>query len=567
MLIKTARVEDALAAARRIEAPYIQSQVFLALAEEMDNADKTGEAKSTADEALTSVIKVEDSNDKVELCLAIARLMKKLKVIDKAKEAAGIGLDAASNSKADLSKADLSNIFLIQYNIIDLSNLTGVLADLGETDKAKRAADIIFKLVSSIDLESVEDQCLTAAANALIQAGETNKAFELLNKITDLNERCLLFKNAAKKLSEIQKLPDAKQAAHNALDAAKTFEKNPKIEDEIKTETLSQAARALTRIGDQDTALKLPTEFKEAGESAIKAAVADEMADMKNINGALGLIDGVNDEDLKASILIKSAKELITLNRITEAAEVANKAFTAATGITITEDNLDKYLLRFGQVAKVMFKLGRTDKAREAIIKALIAGTKYANPYSNVQYYMNELTRMLVEADGKDEALRIFDEVNQPETQFKYYAQVAKLLTLINKNEAEMIADKSLYIIGTMEAIPQARSLPDTAQIMLKIGATNKAREIQTKLVALATEKPLGGEGRSFTFAEAAKIQAKTGSLYQAHQIASQCSVPFNKLDAYTIILIEHIRQQDDNLATLFYESQEAEQQVNNRFD
>ncbi len=213
------------------------------------------------------------------------------------------------------------------------------------------------RVVSSLDAGKMDS--IKHWMRALVRTGNTERAIEISNGITDPKEKAIVFTAIATELAKTGDVNAAKKVAAQALEVVEQIN----VKDD--------KAQNFSAIAEEFDKAKLSDEAVTAARNAFKNS------DMVYDNTISVLIrNGKSEEALEGArkskagnidLLIEAAVELLKIKQQIKASETIDEALEAAQQARTSDDINDLYyqLGTFNQSAAVLAQIGRIDKALE----------------------------------------------------------------------------------------------------------------------------------------------------------------------------------------------------------
>jgi tetratricopeptide (TPR) repeat protein len=372
ILANTGKTVEALDAAHKIEDADTRSQALARVAWTLANVGKTEEAKLAAAETLDVAGKTEAAFSRSRVLASVALA---LAIVGKTAEAL-----AAAHKIEDANRRSPAVIFVVEtlaivgktdealaaaHKIKDadtrsqaLARVAGALANAGETVEALAATH-------KIKIANTRYKALASVAKAFAKAGKTVEALDVARKIKDVFSRSQTLARVAEALANAGKIDEAKSAAAEALDVARKI----KIEDALsRSEALASVAGALANVGKPVEAESAAAEALDVARKSwsafysswVLASAALSLANAGKTVEALDAAHKIKEPDTRSQALASVVGALANAGKTVEALDAARNIEDA--------DTRSKALVK---IVEVLVRRGETaNKASNVIVEA-----------------------------------------------------------------------------------------------------------------------------------------------------------------------------------------------------
>jgi tetratricopeptide (TPR) repeat protein len=451
------RVEQAFAAAERIEEADERSRAYGAVAVALAQARQTEQALVVAEQ-------IEDAYERSEAYRAIAVALAQARQAAQALAAAGQIEDAYERSEA-------------------YRELAVALAQAGQAEQAQEAFQQALAAAGQIEDAYERSEAYRAIAVALAQAGQAEQAQEAFQQALAAAERIEwadgrleAYGAVALALARARKAKKAQEAFTKALEAA------GRIEDAFsRSRAYCSIALALAQAGQ-------PEQAQEAFQQALAAAERIEWAD-----GRLEAYGAV-------------ALALAQAGDTARAQEAFTEALNAAGQIEFTYKRSGAYC----EVAVALAQAGDTARAQEAFTEALKAAGQIEVVNGRSRAY-NTVALALAQAGQAEWALAAAEQITDVAWRLKAYREVALALVqagdATRAQEAFTEALKAAGQTGGTDLLWEACC--EVAVALAQAGDTARAQKVFTKALKAAGQIEIADwRLRVYTAVASALVQA-----------------------------------------------------------
>jgi tetratricopeptide (TPR) repeat protein len=534
--------QQALAAAERIEYDYWRSRAYGAVALALVQAGQIEQAQEAFQQALAAAERIEEADKRSRAYGAVALALAQAGQVEQALAAAEQTEDAYGRSEA--------------YREVALAL---ALAQAGQPEQAQEAFQQALAAAEQIEDAYGRSLAYREVALALVQAGQPEQAQEAFQQalaaaeqIEDAYGRSEAYREVALALALAQAgyvavalaLAQAGQA-EQALAAAE------RIEDaDWRSLAYREVALALVQAGQIEQA-------QEAFQQALAAAeriedaywrslayreVALALAQARQPEQALAAAERIEDAYGRSEAYREVALALAQAGQPEQAQEAFQQALAAAEQI----EDADWRPLAYGVVALALAQAGQPEQAQEAFQQALAAAEQIEDAYGRSLAY-REVALALAQAGQPEQAQEAFQQalaaaerIEEADKRSRAYGAVA--LALAQAGQPEQAQEAFQQALAAAERIEYAygRSLAYgvVALALAQAGQIEQAQEAFQQALA-AAERIEYAYGRSLAYGVVALALAQAGqteqaqkALAQALEVARQISSPGSRYDA-----------------------------------
>jgi tetratricopeptide (TPR) repeat protein len=503
------RVEQALAAAERIEEADERSRAYGAVAEALAQAEQIEQAQEAFQQALAAAERIENAYRRSEAYGAVAEALAQAEQIEQAQEAFQQALAAAERIEYDYWRSRA-------YGAVALA-----LVQAGQIEQAQEAFQQALAAAEQIEEADERSRAYGAVALALAQAGQIEQAQEAFQQALaaaeqteDADWRSLAYREVALALVQAGQPEQAQEAFQQALAAAE------QIEDAYgRSEAYREVALALA--------------LAQAG----YVAVALALAQVGQAEQALAAAERIEYADWRSLAYREVALALAQAGQIEQAQEAFQQALAAAERIEYAYWRSEAY----GAVALALVQARQPEQAQEAFQQALAAAERIEDAYGRSLAY-REVALALAQAGQPEQAQEAFQQALAAAERIEdaygrslAYREVA--LALAQAGQIEQAQEAFQQALAAAERIEDAygRSLAyrEVALALAQAGQIEQAQEAFQQALA-AAEQIEGDYWRSRAYREVALALAQAGQIEQAQEAFQQALAAAERIeDAY----------------------------------
>jgi tetratricopeptide (TPR) repeat protein len=480
------RVEQALAAAERIENAYRRSEAYGAVALALAQAGQIEQAQEAFQQALAAAERSEWADGRSEAYGAVALALAQAGQIEQAQEAFQQALAAAER----IEDADWRSR---AYGAVALA-----LAQAGQPEQALAAAERIEDAYG-------RSEAYGAVAEALAQAGQIEQAQEAFQqalaaaeRIEEADKRSRAYGAVALALAQAGQIEQAQEAFQQALAVAE------QTEDAYgRSEAYREVALALAQAGQ-------PEQAQEAFQQALAAAERIEDAYWRSL----------------------AYREVALALALAQAGYVAvAQAGQAEQALAAAERIEDAYWrsLAYREVAEALAQVGQIEQAQEAFQQALAAAERIEDAYWRSLAYREVA---LAQAGQAEQALAAAERIEDAYGRSEAYREVA--LALAQAGQIEQAQEAFQQALAAAERIEDADWRPlaygVVALALAQAGQPEQAQEAFQQALA-AAERIEDADWRSLAYREVALALAQAGQPEQAQEAFQQALAAAERIE------------------------------------
>jgi tetratricopeptide (TPR) repeat protein len=541
------RVEQALAAAERIEEADERSEAYREVALALAHAGQIEQAQEAFQQALAAAERIEDAYGRSEAYREVALALAHAGQFEQALEAArqiedsdsrwwavyevALALAHAGQPEQALAAAERieeADKCSRAYGAVALA-----LAHAGQPEQALAAAEriedaygrseayreVALALVQAEQIEQAQEafqQALAAAeriedaygrseayrevALALVQAEQIEQAQEAFQqalaaaeRIEDAYGRSEAYGAVALALVQAEQIEQAQEAFQQALAAAE------RIEDAYgRSEAYREVALALAHAGQFEQALEAARQIEDSDSrwwAVYEVALA--LAHAGQPEQALAAAERIEEAD-------KCSRAYGAVALALAHAGQPEQALAAAERI----EEADKCSRAYGAVALALAHAGQIEQAQEAFQQALAAAERIEDAYGRSEAY-REVALALAHAGQPEQALAAAERIEEADERSRAYGAVALALAHAGQPEQALAAAERIE-----EADERSRAYGAVALALAHAGQPEQA--------LAAAERIEDAYGRSEAYREVAEALAHAGQFEQALEAARQ---------------------------------------------
>jgi tetratricopeptide (TPR) repeat protein len=520
------RVEQALAAAERIENAYWRSEAYGAVALALAQAGQPKQAQEAFQQALAAAERVENAYRRSEAYRAVAEALAQAGHPEQALAAAERIEDADWRSEAYRKVA---------------------LAQAGHPEQALAAAE-------RIENAYWRSEAYHAVAEALAQAGLAEQALAAAERIKDAYRRSDAYRKVAEALAQAGQPKQAQEAFQQALAAAE------RIENAYwRSEAYRKVALALAQVGQ-------PKQAQEAFQQALAAAerienaywrsdaygaVAEALAQagqpkqaQEAFQQALAAAERIENAYWRSDAYRKVALALARAGQPKQAQEAFQQALAAAERI----EDAYRRSLAYRAVAEALAQAGQPKQAQEAFQQALAAAERIENADWRSEAY-GAVALALAQAGQPEQALAAAERIEDADGRSWAYRAVALALAQAGQVEQALAAaeriENAYWRSEAYGAVAQAGQVEQALAAAERIENAYRRSEAygavaealaqagQVEQALAAAERIEDADWRSWAYRAVALALAQAGQVEQALAAAERIEDADWRLSAY----------------------------------
>jgi tetratricopeptide (TPR) repeat protein len=476
--------QQALAAAERIEWADGRSEAYGAVALALAQAGQIEQAQEAFQQALAAAERIEEADERSEAygavalaqagqfeqALEVARQIEHARRRSEAFRAVALALAQAGQPEQALAAAErIENAYWRSeaYGAVALA-----LAQAGQIEQAQEAFQQALAAAERIEEADERSEAYGAVALALAQAGQPEQALAAAERIEDAYWRSEAYRAVALALAQAGQIEQAQEAFQQALAAAERIEYA-----DWRSLAYREVALALAQAGQ-------PEQAQEAFQQALAAA------------------ERIEDADWRSLAYREVALALAQAGQPEQAQEAFQQALAAAERI----EEADKRSRAYGAVALALAQAGQIEQAQEAFQQALAAAERIEYAYGRSLAY-GVVALALAQAGQTEQAqkalaqaLEVARQISSPGSRYDALWQVARASAEIGAGEVAQ------QLVVYELPVGRGKNLPPIMDALVQRG------EKATFLVLL----PLCGWLRVMAF----KVCFSIATLYPQHNLA-----------------------------------------------
>ena len=494
-LAQARQTEQALVVAEQIEDAYERSEAYRAIAVALAQARQAAQALAAAGQ-------IEDAYERSEAYRELAVALAQAGQAEQAQEAFQQALAAAERIEwADgrseaygavaLALAQAGDTARAQEAFTEALNAAGqieftykhsgaycevavALAQAGDTARAQEAFTEALKAAGQIEVVNGRSWAYNTVALALAQAGQAEWALAAAEQITDVAWRLKAYREVALALVQAGDATRAQEAFTEALKAA-----GQTGGTDLRWEACCEVAVALAQAGDTARAQKVFTK-------ALKAAGQIEIADWR----------------LRVYTAVASA--LVQAGDTARAQEAFTEALNAAGQIGVADWRWEAYC----EVAVALAQAGDAARAQEAFTKALKSAGQIIDD-DDRWYACLEVALALAQTGQVEYAQYIAEQIEVVGLRWEVHCAVAKALAQTGQVERALQAARQIA-----SAEWRSCAYREVAVALAQAGQVEHAQHAAGQIV-------LAG-GRSSAYCEVALALVRVGDTARAQEVFTE---------------------------------------------
>jgi tetratricopeptide (TPR) repeat protein len=537
------RVEQALAAAERIEDADWRSRAYRAVALALAQAGQPEQAQEAFQQALAAAERIENAYwrssayravalalaqaGQPEQALAAAERIENADRRSEAYHAVALALAQAGQPKQALAAAErIENAYRRSeaYGAVALA-----LAQAGQPKQAQEAFQQALAAAERIEWANGRSEAYRAVALALAQAGQPEQAQEAFQQALAAAERIEwadgrseAYHAVALALAQAGQPKQAQEAFQQALAAAERIEwANGRSEayrevavalaqagqPEQAQEAFQQALAAAERIEDADWRSGA---YREVAEALAQAGLADQ---------ALAAAERIEKADWRSWAYRAVAVALAQAGQIEQAQEAFQQALAAAERIEKADWRSEAYRA----VALALAQAGQPKQAQEAFQQALAAAERIEWANGRSEAY-RAVALALAQAGQAEQALAAAERIEKADWRSWAYRAVAEALAQAGLAEQALAAAERIE-----DADWRSRAYRAVAEAVAE--ALAQAGQVEQALAA--AERIEDADWRSSAYRKVALALAQAGQIEQALAAAERIEWANGRSSAY----------------------------------
>jgi tetratricopeptide (TPR) repeat protein len=491
------RVEQALAAAERIENADWRSRAYGAVALALAQAGQIEQAQEAFQQALAAAERIENADWRSWAYREVALALAQAGQAEQALAAAERIENAYRRSEAYGAVAE-------------------ALAQAGQAEQALAAAERIENAYR-------RSEAYGAVAEALAQAGQAEQALAAAERIENAYRRSEAYRAVALALAQAGQIEQAQEAFQQALAAAERIENA-----DWRSEAYGAVALALAQAGQIEQA-------QEAFQQALAAAERIEWADGRSeaygavalalaqagqieqaqeaFQQALAAAERIENADWRSEAYRKVALALAQAGQIEQAQEAFQQALAAAERIEWADGRSEAY----GAVALALAQAGQAEQA-------LAAAERIEDAYGRSEAY-GAVAEALAQAGQAEQALAAAERIEDAYGRSEAYRKVALALAQAGQAEQALAAAERIE-----DAYRRSEAYRKVALALAQAGLAEQA--------LAAAERIEDAYGRSWAYRAVALALAQAGQVEQALAAAERIEKADWRSEAYRAVAL-----------------------------
>jgi tetratricopeptide (TPR) repeat protein len=546
------RVEQALAAAERIEEADQRSEAYGAVALALAQAGQIEQAQEAFQQALAAAERIEEADQRSEAYGAVAEALAQAGQIEQAQEAFQQALAAAERIEYDYRRSRA-------YGAV-----AEALAQAGQIEQAQEAFQQALAAAERIEYDYRRSRAYGAVAEALAQAGQAEQALAAAERIEWANGRSEAYREVALALAQAglaeqalaaaERIEDAgwRSSAYRAVAEAVAVALAQAGQIEQAQEAFQQALAAAERIEDagwRSSAYRAVAEavavaLAQAGqvEQALAAAeriedaywrswayraVALALAQAGQIEQALAAAERIEYDYGRSEAYRKVAEALAQAGQIEQAQEAFQQALAAAERIEWADGRSEAYRA----VALALAQAGQPEQAQEAFQQALAAAERIEDAYRRSEAY-RAVALALAQAGQIEQAQEAFQQAlaaaeRIEDAYWRSWAYRAVALALAQAGQPEQALAAAERIEN---ADRRSSAYRKVALALAQAGQIEQAQEAFQQALA-AAERIEEADERSWAYGAVALALAQVGQIGQAQEAFQQALAAAERIE------------------------------------
>lgn len=438
---------------------------------------------------------------------------------------AGHGGEAMSQAIGLRRKSGLDGFPEVAFALAEVGDVHKLLATIDRLEKGS-----IFRILA-----------MEYAASGLAMEGRKSEALALSNSATKEAEQSgtIEARQVATSASTVVMAETGDTSAINSTMAGP--------DDEISAGSIAYiVVFSLTRSGDLNKALAATRQMKPDKRIALFADVASALVEVGErergrevADAAYALMNNLPSSSYDHSdntvLLNQLALVLFKVNDVDKAAQLAEQAWPNA--LRHSAALVDTPVTILASVGKVDLAYAIAERVEDPLFKSLA---------------LRDAAVALAKLGSRDQSVRFASAARSAAEKATYFQQDSTYQAVA---EAFALTDirTSQELISKINTPSQVSALIYIAEALLSTGKTATAAELALQAARKAQDDFAGDEdGRSKAISLAAASLAKAHDFHHARKFAEDCSLPTNRLEAYTAILRAFTIQSDSTRAELF---------------
>jgi tetratricopeptide (TPR) repeat protein len=512
------RVEQALAAAERIEEADKRSEAYRAVALALAQAGQIEQAQEAFQQALAAAERIEYDYRRSEAYRAVALALVQAGQIEQAQEAFQQALAAAERIENAYRRSEAYR------------EVAEALVQAGQPKQAQEAFQQALAAAERIENADWRSSAYRAVALALAQAGQIEQAQEAFQqalaaaeRIEDAYRRSEAYRAVAEALAQTGQIEQAQEAFQQASAAAERIEEADK-----RSRAYGAVALALVQAGQAEQALAAAERIEDAyWRSSAYRAVAEALAQAGQVEQALAAAERIEDAYWRSLAYRAVALALARAGQPKQAQEAFQQALAAAERIEDAYWRSEAY----GAVALALAQAGQPEQA-------LTAAERIKDAYRRSWAY-GAVALALAQAGQPKQAQEAFQQALAAAERIEYaywrsLAYRAVALALAQAGQPEQAQEAFQQALAAAERIENAywcsEAYGAVAEALVQAGQPEQA--------LAAAERIEDAYRRSLAYRAVALALAQAGQVEQALAAAERIEDDYWRSSAYGAVAL-----------------------------
>nr|WP_303771321.1 hypothetical protein [Actinomyces oris] len=419
-----------------------------------------------------------------------------------------------------------------------LVEIVGALARASETGKARQVVVRAMNLADEFEDSSERAKALLKIANVLADAGETEWALQVAEKVPkvanqadefeDSSGRAKALLKIANVLADVGEIERVRRIACKAAMVAERF-KSPLS----RAEVLVRVANVVADIGETEWAWRVVDNAVKASawidDSSLRAQnlvdVVDALIRMERIDEGLELSGRIDDYWWRSKALVEVVGALARMDRVGMAFCVAEQF----------KDPMRR-TEALAEIAIVLTRVGRIVKARRVVENLVSAAKRIEDPELRAQVLYGVVMKM-VRVDWIDGSLYVAEQIESTSWRARALMEITGAMAHAGRVDEALGLGEGIEV-----ALSRGCALAEVASELAKVGKGDQARwVIESALGAVAQ---IGGSyRREPALIRVAGALAGVGDINETLKVVSMIDESNSRSRAHSAILKELVRE------------------------
>ena len=419
-----------------------------------------------------------------------------------------------------------------------LVEIVGALARASETGKARQVVVRAMNLADEFEDSSGRAKALLKIANVLADAGETEWALQVAEKVPkvanqadefeDSSGRAKALLKIANVLADVGEIERVRRIACKAAMVAERF-KSPLS----RAEVLVRVANVVADIGETEWAWRVVDNAVKASawidDSSLRAQnlvdVVDALIRMERIDEGLELSGRIDDYWWRSKALVEVVGALARMDRVGMAFCVAEQF----------KDPMRR-TEALAEIAIVLTRVGRIVKARRVVENLVSAAKRIEDPELRAQVLYGVVMKM-VRVDWIDGSLYVAEQIESTSWRARALMEITGAMAHAGRVDEALGLGEGIEV-----ALSRGCALAEVASELAKVGKGDQARwVIESALGAVAQ---IGGSyRREPALIRVAGALAGVGDINETLKVVSMIDESNSRSRAHSAILKELVRE------------------------